>query len=309
MGKKTELLVTAGDLQEAERMLQAGADAISIGHERYALRMPGSFELPDIRDAVALARHFQAKVYVSINALLHNDSLPELNDYIRQLNEAGVDAIVFGDPAVLMASRLAASKLKLHWNTETTSTNYRTVNYWAGRGVARAILARELSMEEVLYIKQNTKIEVQVQVHGATCIFHSRRELVGNYMQHQGRMAEEGNRSRNRHMFLKEKNRSEERYPIFEDRHGTHILSAEDICMLEHLGPFLTAGIDSFKIEGLLKTADYNAAVVSLYRKAIDCLADNPNAGIHPGWLAELRSIQPPDRPLGTGFYFREQIY
>lgn len=307
--RKPELLTTAATLTELERMFQAGADAVTVGHERFALRQPGNFELDEIKQAKAIAASHGSKLYAVANALMHHDDVANLHAYIEQLVQIGVDAIIFGDPAVLMTVKQIAPALDLHWNTETTSTNYRTVNYWAGKGATRAILARELSLDAVLEIKRNTPIQVQAQVHGMTCIFHSKRELVSNYMRHQGKDPHQEIYEEQRRLFLKEDNREKQQYPVFEDRHGTHIMSAEDICMLEHLPAMMKGGIDVFKIEGIYKSAGYNEKVVSIYRKAIDHLAANPDEAINPEWLQEIQQIQDPARPLGTGFYFKQQIY
>ncbi|MET3288910.1 UNVERIFIED_CONTAM: putative protease [Brevibacillus sp. OAP136] len=307
--QKPELVTTAANVVEVERMFLAGADAVSIGHERFALRQPGSFEPKELAEAKKIAQSHGGKLYVVVNALLHHDEVSDLQDYLKELVALQTDAIVFGDPAVLMTARQAAPGIPLHWNTETTSTNYRTVNYWAAKGATRAILARELSLEAVLAIKRNTDIEVQAQVHGMTCIFHSKRELVSNYMRHQGKDPVQELHHQARSMFVKEDNRDEQQYPIFEDRHGTNIMSAEDICMLEHLPTMMQGGIDVFKIEGILKPVSYNETVVSIYRQAIDRLAEDPVAGIDPQWLQQISQIQDKDRPLGTGFYFKQQIY
>lgn len=305
MSEKPELLVTAASPEEVEALFCAGADAVQIGNEQYALRVPGSFTLTQTRAAVEIAQRYRRKVYFSLNALMHQSALQDLEPYVQELAAMGIDAIIFGDPAVFVTARQIAPSLPLHWNSETTSTNYRTVNYWAKKGVARAVLARELSLEDVLEIKRKTSIEVQVQVHGMTCIFHSRRELVSNYLRYLQK--EEG--APRGSLFVQESKRENEHYPILEDTHGTHMMSADDICMLLHLGPLVRAGVDAFKIEGLLKPLTYNITVVSLYRQAIDRLWDDLEADINPHWLEKIRQLQPKDRPLSTGFYFREQIY
>lgn len=308
MKTKPELLVTAKDLEEMGRLLEAGANAFSIGHQRYGLRVAGDFELPQIEEAVKLAHQRQAKVYVSVNALFHNDVIKLLPDYLKQLEQIGVDAIVFGDPGVLITVWEIGSKLRLHWNTETTSTNYETVNYWAKKGASRAIVARELSLDNVLKIKAKTNIEIQAQVHGMTCIFHSARRLVRNYMQH---INEEGGTGLEAGLYLKETKREESHHPIYEDMNGTHIMSSEDICMLEHLPAFIDGGIDSLKIEGLFKTTAYLEQVVRIYREAIDTYCADPEKFQMKlnDWLHVIHSIQPAERRLGTGFYFKEQIY
>ncbi|MCF6093998.1 U32 family peptidase [Microaerobacter geothermalis] len=307
--KKPELLTTARNIDELIKVIEAGADAVNIGHERYGLRLPGNFSLNDIEQAVPLAHDKGAKVYVSVNNLMHHEILAELPQYISSLDQVGVDAIVFGDPAVLVTAAEVAPHLSLHWNTETTSTNYETVNYWAQKGASRAILARELSLEAVLEIKKRVNIEIQAQIHGMTCIFHSKRELVSNYMRYQGKEAGDIP-SKGRNLFLKEAKRSDERYPVFEDSSGTHIMSMDDICMLEHLPAFIDGGIDSLKIEGILKPMDDHVQIVGIYRQAIDrYVEDSEGYQIDDRWMQVIRELQPENRPLSTGFYFKDLIY
>ena len=299
-----ELVVSAGSEEEAEQLLAHGADAVTVGEEAFALRAPGNVQLAALQAIVRTAHAAGKKVYVLVNALMHHDSLPKMEHYILDVAEAGADAIVFGDPAVFLTARRVAPGLALHWSAETTSTNYRTVNFWARKGAGRALLARELSLGEVLEIKQNSLIPIQVQVHGMTCIFHSKRELVSNYQRAHNR-----EEKKEAALFLREHTREGQNYPVFEDVHGTHIMSCDDICMLPHLGPLLAANVDCFYIEGFGKPLSYNRKVVELYRQAIRQLSDQPDKPIDETFLAELEAIQPAGRSLSTGFYFKEQIY
>ncbi|TCS83802.1 peptidase U32 family protein [Tepidibacillus fermentans] len=302
--KKPELLVTAKDLDEVQRLFDSGADALHIGGKEYGLRMPGHFTLEMIGEATKIAHQNQKKIYVLMNALFHNEMLVGLEEYIQRLAQFEVDGIVFGDPAVLMIAKKVAPQIALHWNTETTSTNYQTVNYWAKKGATRAILARELSLQEVIDIKQHVDIEVQVQVHGMTCIFHSKRGLVSSYLDFTGQ--EQKDTSQDRGLFLREHKRPNEQYPVFEDLHGTHIMSAEDICMIDHIGKLIDAEIDSLKIEGILKSTNYLEKVVQHYRTAIDQYVTGNKVTVSS---KDIEAIQPKNRPLGTGFYFKEQYY
>jgi putative protease len=153
-------------------------------------------------------------------------------------------------------------------------------------------------------------MEVEVQVHGITNIYHSKRELVKNYMQHQGNDASSQNRSMNRGLYLIEQERQDQSYPVYEDRNGTHIMSSEDICMLENLPELLEGSIDSFKIEGLLKSAEYNETVVRSYRAAIDAfIADPSGYSFNPEWLERIQRLQDPERELSYGFFYKEQVY
>jgi putative protease len=307
-----ELLVNAASLDEVAVFYEEGADALIVGHERYALRVPGSFEIEDIERAKQIATRLNRKLYVAMNALFHQDMLDEIDVYIKKLREIGVDAIQFGDPAVLMSLGQLnddAGSLRMHWNTETTLTNYHTVNFWARKGVHRAVLARELSLDDVLDIKRQTNIETQVLVHGMTCIVHSKRELVSNFARYQGKDVTEASFGLGRRLFVKEDKRHEQKYPIYEDVNGTHIMSYDDICMIEHLSPLINAGVDSVQIDTILKSEDYSCAVIRIYREAIDLLHESPNAPIPAEWMEVLQTLQPQDRPLCTGFYFKEQIY
>jgi putative protease len=308
--KKPELLVTAGSIEELRQLIKAGADAVCIGHVKYGMRLPGSFALEELNEAIQEAHKLNAKVYVVMNNIMHNDGLAELPDYLKQLQIFGADAVIFGDPALLIAARQAEVSIPLHWNPEMTATNYASANYWEGKGATRVVLARELNMEQVLDMKRNVNMEVQVQVHGITNIFHSKRNMVSNYRAHQGQEYSTEQFVMEQGLFLVEEERKDGKFPIFEDQNGTHIMSAEDICMLENLHELIEGQIDSFKIEGLQKTIAYNAAVVHAYRSAIDAYLLHPAEYVFdPRWLESIEQLQPLDRPLSFGFFYKEQVY
>ncbi len=308
--KKPELLVTPKHVNDIEQLIKAGADAFFVGEERYGLRLAGEFSREDIKRTVELSRPAGVKVYAAMNAILHNDKVDELNEYVRFLADAGVDAIVFGDPAVLMAVREEAPGMKLHWNTETTATNWYTCNFWGRKGAKRAVLARELSMDEIVEIKENAEVEIEVQVHGMTAMFQSKRSLIGNYFRFQGKTMKIENKGQDELMFLYDKER-ENKYPIFEDANGTHIMSPNDICIIDELEEMVDAGIDSFKIDGVLKSSDYILKVTEKYRRAIDLCVDDRDKyeDEKAGYLDQIEEIQPVNRELDTGFFFKETVY
>lgn len=308
--KKPELLVTPVSVSDIEALALAGADAFMIGEQRYGLRLAGEFSREDVAEAIKAAHKHGKKVYVAMNALFHNDKISELDDYIAFLQEAGADAIVFGDPAVLMAAREVAPDMLLHWNTETTATNWYTCNYWGRKGAKRAVLARELSMDSIVEMKENAEVEIEVQVHGMTCMFQSKRSLLGNYFEYRGKAMEIENRKEQRNMFLHDEERHN-KYPIYEDENGTHIMSPNDMCIVDELGEMIEAGIDSFKIDGVLKSSDYILEVTKLYRKAIDlCVEDEDQyEEKKDDLLEEAKNLQPENRPLDTGFFFKETVY
>ncbi|MBS2772992.1 U32 family peptidase [Anoxybacillus rupiensis] len=308
--KKPELLVTPTDVSHIHALAQAGADAVIVGEQRYGLRLAGEFKRAEMAEAVEVARQHGIRVYAAMNAIFHNEKIDELGEYIRFLADSGVDAIVFGDPAVLMTVREVAPHMRLHWNTETTATNWYTCNYWGRKGAKRAVLARELNMDAIMEIKEHAEVEIEVQVHGMTCMFQSKRSLIGNYFEYQGKMMEVEKQKYEKGMFLHDKERGN-KYPIFEDENGTHIMSPNDICIIDELEEMVDAGIDSFKIDGVLHESDYITKVTAIYRRAIDLCAGNREQyeAEKMQLLEEIEAIQPKHRPLDTGFFFKETIY
>lgn len=307
--KKPELVISCGTVSELKQMILAGADAVIIGEERYGLRLPGEVKLSEMQEAITWAHEQGAKVYVAVNNILDNEALSGLKEYLTAIQSYGVDAIIFGDPAVVMTVRQLDKPLPMHWNAEMTSTNYATANYWGRQGANRVVLARELNMEQVIDFKAKSEISVEVQVHGITNIYHSKRSLVKNYMEHQGNRAEE-DRSKERGLFLIEHERRDQRYPVYEDSNGTHIMSSEDFCMLENIQELIDGNIDSLKIEGLLKSPLYNETVVRSYRAAIDAyVADPVGYEFNQEWLDAITELQDPERELSYGFFYKEQVY
>lgn len=314
MATKPELLIDAASLGDMEILIAAGADAFLLGESRFGMRLAGEFDVALMAEAAKLARAQGKSVYAAVNNVMDNATVDALPDYLRALSAAGVEAVVFGDPAVLMAARAAAPELKLHWNAEMTSTNYATANYWGRRGASRVVLARELNMDQVIAVKANTELQVQVQVHGMTNIYHSKRPLVQNYFEHQNKDGSHTNvpvhGRREDGLYLIEAERPDERFPIYEDAYGTHIMSSDDICMIENLHELMEVNIDSFRIEGLLKSITYNEAVVRSYRAAIDAYCADPDGyAFNEEWLDAIVRLQNQSRELSYGFFYKEQVY
>lgn len=308
--KKCELLVTPLTIDDILPLAEAGADAFVVGEQRYGLRLAGEFNRDDVKRAIELGHSKEKKVYIAMNAIFHNDKVDELNEYIHFVSDAGADAIVFGDSAVLMSARVAAPEMKLHWSTETTGTNWYSCNYWGRKGANRAVLAREINMESIIEIKENAEIEIEVLVQGMTCMFQSKRSLIGNYFEYQGKSLEIENSKQHKNMVLHDKERGN-KYPIFEDENGTHIMSPNDVCIIDELQEMLEAGVDSFKIDGILKSSEYILSVTKEFRQAIDLFYSDPKQyeNQKDKFLSKIEGIQPSNRPLDTGFFFKETVY
>lgn len=308
--KKPELLVTPVSYHDILPLMEAGADAFLVGEQRYGLRLAGEFSREEMKKAVEMAHQHGRKIYVAMNALFHNEKVPELTQYLEFLQSIHVDAVTFGDPAVLLAAREAAAEMKLHWSTETTGTNWYTCNYWGRKGAKRAVLAREINLDAILEIKEHAEVEIEVQVHGMLNMFQSKRTLLGNYFLYQGKEMEIEKHRQEKNMFLHDKERGS-KYPIFEDENGTHIMSPNDMCVIDELQDLIAAEIDSFKIDGILHSPEYILTVTKLYRQAIDICSEDPDAyeDIKGELFEKIQAIQPQNRPLDTGFFFKETVY
>jgi len=306
----TELLVTPKSVQHAKQLLNNGADAVVVGEQRFGLRLAGEFPLDDIQELTAYAHSLKKKVYVSMNALFHNDRVDALAPYMRGLNEIQVDGIYFGDPAVIMTHREIENQVPLIWNPEQTATNYFTANYWGERGASRAYLARELSLDELIEVKENATLAIEIQIHGMSCMFQSKRQLLGHYYLHEGKVLQVENRDQKDAMLLYDKER-ENRYPIYEDLNGTHIFSPNDMCMIDELEEILEAEFDAIRIEGILHSEAYTTEVTKLYRKALDLFDESPKVYREQKneLFQQLEQLQPSHRPLDTGFFFKESVY
>ncbi|MFG6114238.1 peptidase U32 family protein [Halobacillus sp. MO56] len=308
--KKPELVVTPGNLGEIDILAEAGADAFIIGEQAFGLRLPGEFKKEQLREAVQLIHQYDKKAYVAVNGIFHNEKLEAMKDYVSFVESINADAIIFGDPAVLMTVREVAPNMKLHWSTETTGTNWYTANYWGRKGSKRAVLAKELNLDQVIEIKENAEVEIEVQVHGMTAMFQSKRLLVGNYFRYQGKAMEIERKGKGENLYLYDHER-DNRYPIFEDENGTHIMSPNDVCMIDELYELIDSGIDALKIDFIFKSASYKKEVTALYRMAIDTyLKDESEYNKQAGeWQAKIENIQPKNRKLDTGFFFKETVY
>lgn len=306
----TELLVTPKSLNHMKTLIELGADAFVIGEQKFGLRLPGEFNREDVRKAVNLAHEHDKKVYVAVNGIFHNYHLNALENYIEFLHEIRVDRIIFGDPAVVMYVKKQDNPIPLNWDAETIVTNYFQCHYWGGKGAKRAVLARELNLDEILNIKKHANVEIEVQVHGMTCMFQSKRMLLGNYYTFQDRQMKIQRSENDQDLLLYDEER-ENKYPVFEDYNGTHIMSPNDICLIEELEPFFEANIDSFKIDGILQSEAYINTVTAQYREAIDLYHEDPEAYEDEKFMLidPIEEIQPEHRPFDEGFLYKQTVY
>lgn len=306
----TELLVTPKSVKHIEVLIEKGADAFVIGEQKFGLRLAGEFNREAMREAVNLAHSNDKKVYAAVNGLFHNYHLNAVESYIEFLHEIKVDRIIFGDPAVIMFVKNQDNPIPLNWDAETLVTNYFQCNYWGKKGTKRAQLARELNLEEILNIKANANVEVEVQVHGMTCMFQSKRMLLGNYYTFQERQLKIERNLVADELLLYDEER-DNKYPVYEDYNGTHIMSPHDICLIEELEPLLEAGIDALKIDGVLQSEEYISVCTEQYREAIDLYNEDPEAYEDEKFMLvdPIEAIQPEHRPFDEGFLYKQTVY
>ncbi len=305
--RKTELLIPAGSLDVLKTAVIYGADAVYIGGEAFGLRAKAkNFSNQEMKEGIAFAHERGAKVYITANILAHNQDLAGVEAYFHELNEIRPDALIISDPGVFAIARRILPDIELHISTQANNTNYGTYRFWYELGAKRVVSARELSLAELKEIRANIPEDMEIEsfIHGAMCISYSGRCLLSNYFT--GRDANQGactHPCRWKYAVVEE-TRPGEYMPVYENERGTYIFNSKDLCMIEHIPELMEAGIDSFKIEGRMKTALYVATVARTYRKAIDDYKKDPALyRSNLEWYKEEIG-KCTYREFTTGFYF-----
>ena len=305
--RDTELLIPAGSLEVLKVAVLYGADAVYLGGEAFGLRAKAkNFTLEEIREGIDFAHSHGVKVYITANILAHNGDLPGVEAYFSELRELKPDALIISDPGVFAIARRVCPEIDIHISTQANNTNYGTYRFWWELGARRVVSARELSLAEIREIRANIPEEMEIEsfIHGAMCISYSGRCLLSNFLT--GRDANQGactHPCRWKYSLVEE-TRPGEYFPVMENDRGTFIFNSKDLCMIEHIPEMVEAGIDSFKIEGRMKTALYVATVTRAYRLAIDAFRRDPEEyRANLAWYREEIG-KCTNREFTTGFYF-----
>ena len=279
----------------------------SLGGEAFGLRAKAkNFTDEEIREGIAFAHSRGVKVYITANILAHNRDLEGVEAYFEELKDMGPDALIISDPGVFSIARRVCPEIDIHISTQANNTNYGTYLFWWNLGAKRVVSARELSLEEIRQIRERIPEEMEIEsfIHGAMCISYSGRCLLSNFLT--GRDANQGactHPCRWKYSLVEE-TRPGEYFPVTENDRGTFIFNSKDLCMIEHIPEMMEAGIDSFKIEGRMKTALYVATVTRAYRLAIDaCMRDPEEYRKNMAWYREEIG-KCTNREFTTGFYF-----
>ncbi len=297
-----ELLAPAGSLEKLKYAVHYGADAVFIGGQKFGLRSNAdNFSIEEMREGVAFAKSRGAEVFVAVNIYAHNEDLSGIPSYLQELEDAGIAAIIVADPAIVEMAQQHAPKLEVHLSTQQSTMNWMSVKFWKDEGLPRVVLAREVSMADIREIKRNVDIEIEAFIHGAMCSSYSGRCVLSNHFT---------DRDSNRGGCTQS---CRWRYDLFEPD-GTPVAEVEeesdkftmgskDMGMIEHIPDLIDAQIDSFKIEGRMKSLHYVASVVYAYRQAIDSYLKDPDGyRLQPEWVEEIHKAA--NRPLNTGFYY-----
>ncbi len=303
--KKLELLCPAGDMERLKMAVLYGADAVYLAGTDFGMRsFAGNFTPEELPLAVKFAHDHGVSVHVTVNTMPRNNEIAQLPPYLERLQDAGVDALIVADMGAFALAGKYAPKCARHVSTQQSVANYECAKAWYDLGATRVVLARELSLEEIRTVRENTPKELEIETfgHGAMCVSYSGRCLLSNYMT--GRDSNRGACAQPcRYSYaLVEEKRPGEYFPVYEDEKGTYILNSRDMCMIDHLKQLQDAGVDCIKIEGRAKSAYYAAIVTGAYRHCVDDIA--AGRPIDPIWRDEVEHVS--HRIYSTGFYFGE---
>lgn len=298
---RPELLAPAGNLEKLKFAIHYGADAVYIGGQQYGLRSNAdNFTFDEMREGVEFAKKYGAQVFVATNIYAHNEDLDGIEEYLKNLEDAGISAIIAADPIIVETAQRVAPKLEVHLSTQQSVLNWSTVQFWKEEGLPRVVLARETSFEEIEEIKKHVDIEIEAFVHGAMCSSFSGRCVLSNHFT---------DRDSNRGGCCQS---CRWKYDLFVDgdlvnteEDTPFAMSSKDLCMIEYIPDLIECGIDSFKVEGRMKSIHYVATVVNAYRQAIDAYFEDPEGYVlKPELLEEVNKAA--NRPLNTGFFLDE---
>ena len=301
--RKLELLSPAGDMERLRMSVLYGADAVYLAGTDFGMRsFAGNFTAEELPLAVKFAHDHGVKVHVTVNTMPRNDEVIALPAYLERLDDAGVDALILADLGAFSLAGKYAPRCQRHVSTQQSIANYECATAWYDLGAKRVVLARELSLSEIIGIRENCPKELEIETfgHGAMCVSYSGRCLLSNYMT--GRDSNRGacaQPCRYQYALMEEK-RPGEYFPVFEDEKGTYILNSRDMCMIDHLDDLMAAGVDCIKIEGRAKSAYYAAIVTGAYRHCIDDIA--AGRPLDPTWRDEVEHVS--HRIYSTGFYY-----
>lgn len=297
--KKPELLAPAGNLEKLKTAIMYGADAVFVGGKEFSLRSQASnFTIEDIQEAVEFASQYNAHIHVTCNIILHQDNINGIEEYLKKLDDIGVTAIIVADPYIMNIAKSLNLKLEVHVSTQLSTLNLKAIQFYADMGMDRVVLGRETTYEDLKVIMKHTPIDIEYFIHGAMCIHYSGRCMLSNYLSR--RDANRGGCSQSCRWYydLYENNQL-----VNKENDMPFSMSSKDMSLVDHIGELIELGVDSFKIEGRMKSIHYIATIVSTYRKLIDAYCEDPDHFIQDEkYRLELNKAA--NRALCHGFFY-----
>lgn len=302
-----ELLMPAGSPEVLRTAIDYGADAVYIGGDLYGLRAKAhNFNREEMREGIEYCHARNKKLYVTVNITAHNSDIEGIIEYLKELEVLKPDGLIISDPGVFTLAGEYAPSVERHISTQANNVNYLTYRFWYQQGAKRVVSARELSLKEIAEIRKQIPEDMEIEsfIHGAMCISYSGRCLLSNYLAGRDANLGECTHPCRWKYYLMEETRPGEYMPVEENERGTFIFNSKDLCMVDHIPEMIEAGIDSFKVEGRMKTALYVATVARAYRLAIDAYLSSPqkykeNLNFYREEIAKCTN-----RHFTTGFYF-----
>lgn len=303
-----ELLLPAGDLEKLKTALLFGADAVYTGGKDFSLRaFAGNLTNNEMASGIAYAHALGKKVYITVNILAHNRDIDKLPPYLEEIQQMNADGLIISDPGIIRLAKRYAPDIPITVSTQANVTNYESAALYRDLGAHRIVMARELSLDEIVAVKNRVDIELEIFIHGAMCVSYSGRCLLSHYMT--GRSANLGTCAhpcRYKYYVMEEK-RPGQYFPLEEDERGSYVFNSRDLCLLEYIPRLIDAGIDAFKIEGRMKSPLYVASLARVYRQAVDFYIQNSRPFRREdinSWMMELQGVA--TRPFTNGFIMAE---
>lgn len=291
--KKVELLAPAGNIEKLKFALEYGADAVYLGYPELSLRTAAEkFSPEDIEEAFNYTKSKGKRLYIALNIFAYNENIKTAKEAIKKLKKIGVDGLIVADPGIIQLIKELWPEAKIHLSTQSNTTNLMSVKFWKNQGLSRVCLARELSLEDIKKICAKKLLEVEVFVHGAMCVSYSGRCYLSKYMiNREGNLGDCAHSCRWKYSIVEEQ-RPGELLEVQQDEFGTYILNSKDLCLARHIPQLIDAGVNTFKIEGRMKTIHYISVVTSVYRQIIDSYYEKGSDFVFlDKWMDDLRSI------------------
>ncbi len=296
-----KIITTVESIEQAKKLLESGVDELYFGQDEFGLRLPSSFDREDQEKLTKLAHEYGKTVSVAVNAILHNEDIEKLPEYLKFLKSIEVDSITVGDPGAIHTMRKNDLFIPFRYDAQVMTTNSRQINFWKDRGAIEAVVARELPKEEIREISKNSKLPIEILVYGATCIQQSRRPLLQNYFNYIKRYDKYG---KERGFFISDPNDDSTHYSIYQDINGTHTFANNDINMSLHLSELVEMDISTWKFDGIFTAGDNFVEIVKLFINAKNEILDNNWNEDKANELNEaVKKFHPKNRGMDTGFY------